>query len=297
MSRKANKSVGLARAKGRYDGPREDAPETRCAVCNERIVQDVYERWVHEDPDEVFFTWEDHEAEPLTAEEDFVEDVSPAKIAKARVRLASLREMRTDRGCSVAEAATARRIADALEAEVRGWEARGRGPGRRRRTREENFAGSNRRPAGGAERSAPRGSRPRRPVGVTVRTEDGESLPSINVKPPPLYYSIPEDLRKRASESTINAAFESVQEYWWGYAAPHIAWNYLSSEPFSGASPEVSSAGRSGGHLVVRGLGDVYAWTPAQVRAWEDFEAAIKESMVEAERLFHEEIRSRVEEP
>jgi hypothetical protein len=128
---------------------------------------------------------------------------------------------------------------------------------------------------------------------VKTRYEDGEQLPAINVKPPPLYHRMPDAVRSMP-ESYTQAAFERVARDWWDMVAPDLAQHHLHSA-FKGSDPQVRQVGRSGGWLVVEGLGDPAEWTVRQDRAWDRFEKAIKKSMFTAEKRWHEEMLEMVE--
>lgn len=127
---------------------------------------------------------------------------------------------------------------------------------------------------------------------VKTRWEDGEAVPAVCVKPPPLYHRIPADLRERADQRIIDDAFESVAQQWWDMVPQEHA-DYFLRPAHRGSHPIARSAGRSSGWVVVSGIGSPSDWTERQVRAWGRFAAAIKKSMEQAEQDFHEEIRKR----
>ncbi len=52
---------------GWYDAPEVKASrltEARCLTCGDKIVRDPFDRWMHDNPNETFFVWTEHEAEP-----------------------------------------------------------------------------------------------------------------------------------------------------------------------------------------------------------------------------------------
>ena len=128
-----------------------------------------------------------------------------------------------------------------------------------------------------------------RAMSVKVRYEDGEQVPAVNVKPPPLFHRLPADLQA-APQSVIDSAFEEVAREWWEDVAPGIATRILKTA-FKEYEPEVRQVGRSGGHLAVFGIGTPDDWSVKQDSAWTRFEKAIKKSIQVAEKTFHERIR------
>lgn len=119
---------------------------------------------------------------------------------------------------------------------------------------------------------------------VSVRREDGEIVPSINVKPPPLFDRIPKTLRDRAPQRLIDRAYERAAMDFWADARHYV-------DSFFGRGTRADQVGRSGGHLIVRGLGDPSEWTPKEIKNWLRFEKAVKKLMTEAEKNFHGYIR------
>lgn len=75
-------------------------------------------------------------------------------------------------------------------------------------------------------------------------------------------------------EKAMGYAFESSQEMFWE-EVQEIA-NYYLEEKGPFYKPNVYSAGRSGGHLIVSNLPDVETWDAIKVTAWGRFVKAIK---------------------
>src|SRR3990167_750668 len=123
---------------------------------------------------------------------------------------------------------------------------------------------------------------------VAVRLEDGEIVPAVNVKLPPLYYRMPAELQA-VDGRTRYAAYENVAQSWWE-TVPQALADYLLNPVFRGMRPVALPTGRSNGWVVVRGIGAPDEWSEVQQHAWAEFVAAIKSSMAQAEKDFHEEI-------
>ena len=84
------------------------------------------------------------------------------------------------------------------------------------------------------------------------------------------HYNIDDDAR---IETALEWAFESLQQGFWE-DAPTFAERYLSSA--FGGNLKVYSEGRSGGWLVVYGVGDIADWDAIRVSAWGRFEQAVR---------------------
>lgn len=126
---------------------------------------------------------------------------------------------------------------------------------------------------------------------VATRFEDGEQVPAINVKPPLLYHRMPAELQS-VSADIRNEAFEEVKDEWWDLVAPDLAQHYLF--PAFDEQLGVRKAGRNAGWLIVVGIGSPEGWSAKQLKAWHRFEKAVKQSMLDAEKEWHRQIRERL---
>jgi hypothetical protein len=124
---------------------------------------------------------------------------------------------------------------------------------------------------------------------VSMRREDNGNFPAVNVKPAPLWPRLPADLQA-VDQKIIDRAFEKVQADWWMMTPQDLAETCFAA-PFKGATPVAKQVGRGGGWVIVEGLRDAAEWNQKQRAAWARFEKAIHKSMLDAEQLFHEEIR------
>lgn len=128
---------------------------------------------------------------------------------------------------------------------------------------------------------------------VQTRYHNGEYVPAVNVKPPLLYRRLPAELQADHLESIRNDAYEMVAEQWWSDTPDYCADKCFKSA-FKNCTWSTSAAGRSNGWVVVYGLGVTHDWKAKQHRAWACFEKAIKKSMLDAEKMWHDEIRERM---
>ena len=102
-------------------------------------------------------------------------------------------------------------------------------------------------------------------------------VPAINVK----VYHYPSACKiadhfncsEEQAEQAGQFAFDSAQYLFWQEDAPELAENILA--PYFG-KVTVYSEGRSGGWLVVKGVGDVADWDAIALAKWRKFERAIK---------------------
>jgi len=115
------------------------------------------------------------------------------------------------------------------------------------------------------------------------------SYPAVNIK---VYRTPGIDAARKALEArgvaprvverALEWAFNSACRNWWDGEPEYCADCHL--VPCEGFSSDyrIDQEGRSGGWLVVTGLGEPLDWTPEQVAAWDAFEGAIHESIERA---------------
>lgn len=127
---------------------------------------------------------------------------------------------------------------------------------------------------------------------IRVRFEDGNYMPAVNVKPPALHRRLPADLAD-APQWAIDAAFEMVKDQWWDSIPQELTDEHL-KPAFKGCQPHARGAGRSRGWVAVEGIGIPGDWTTDQVGAWSRFEEAMGQSIVDAEKMFHQEIHDQL---
>lgn len=106
---------------------------------------------------------------------------------------------------------------------------------------------------------------------TTYAVRGGERVPAVRVK----QYHFAAGLTP-ANLNCSEAVFNMAIEYAWESAAARF-WEEAGemAEHHFGPGVRVEQAGRSGGWLLVRGLGPVEAWTETDRAAWDAFEAAI----------------------
>lgn len=122
---------------------------------------------------------------------------------------------------------------------------------------------------------------------VRVRVVANQAVPAVNVKVPPLYWRLPEDVRDQDKNSLI---FDRVAEDWWDRVPQDVA-DACFAAPFRGMRWSTHQDGRSNGWLVVTGIGDPLTWNQKKIAAWVRFEKMIKRSMEQAEATYVEKVR------
>ena len=136
----------------------------------------------------------------------------------------------------------------------------------------------------------------------TIYIEGARRVPAIDVIAPPMYYRLPRRLRspntsqavigERLYQPIYNAALETVQEDWWKNKPKPLAERYLSAA-FSGNFIPQALGARSR-FMTVSNIGSPSSWTPTQRQAWADYERAVQQSMLDAEKDYIKEVDRRL---